>query len=72
MNAEKLKTEIRRLNNTAEPEYQGSLGNVVQKGRYFFASKDGILVGTYKNFEQAMEALRGEEAYENRPIQGPG
>jgi hypothetical protein len=37
--------------------YQGPLGKVVHNGRYFFASKDGLLLGTYNTFEEAMESL---------------
>ena len=37
--------------------YQGSLGQVVDNGRYFFAWKDGVLIGTYNALEKAMESL---------------
>jgi hypothetical protein len=34
--------------------YQGPLGQVVRRGGCFFASKDGLAVGTYNTFEEAM------------------
>jgi hypothetical protein len=37
--------------------YQGPLGQVVRNGRFFFASKDDFLIGTYNTFEEAMESL---------------
>jgi hypothetical protein len=37
--------------------YRGPLGKIVHDGRYFFASKDGLLLGTYNTFEEAMESL---------------
>lgn len=53
----RIKNEIRKLSRTNKNEYQGPLGNVVQKGRYFFASKEGILIGSYKTFDQAIKSL---------------
>ena len=37
--------------------YQGPLGKIVHNGRYFFASKDGLLLGTYNTLEEALESL---------------
>jgi hypothetical protein len=37
--------------------YQCPLGQVVHNGRFFFASKDEFLIGTYNTFEEAMESL---------------
>ena len=37
--------------------YQGPLGKILHSGRYFFASKDGLLLGTYNTFEEALESL---------------
>jgi len=37
--------------------YRGDLGEIVCNGRYFFAWKDGCLIGTSKKFEEVMEAL---------------
>jgi hypothetical protein len=37
--------------------YQGPLGEVVRDGVFFFASKDGFPIGTYKTFEEAMASL---------------
>jgi hypothetical protein len=37
------------------------LGEVVCNGRYFFAWKDGCLVGTSKKLEEVMEALVWKE-----------
>ena len=37
--------------------YQGPLGDVVHKGAYFFASKDGFLIGSYETFDDAIAAL---------------
>jgi hypothetical protein len=56
-----LNNKIRKLNRTDKHEYQGWLGGVVHKGPYFFASKDGTLIGAYKTFDDAMKALTLEE-----------
>jgi len=37
--------------------YQGPLGQVVRRGGCFFASKDGLAVGTYDTFDEAMESF---------------
>jgi hypothetical protein len=44
--------------------YQGPLGQVVHNGRFFFASKDEFLIGTYNTFEEAMESLVYKERLE--------
>jgi len=43
--------------------YQGPLGDVVHKGAYFFASKDGFLIGSYETFDDAIAALIREAEY---------
>jgi hypothetical protein len=55
--AVQINNKIRKLNRTDKHEYQGWLGGVVHKGPYFFASKDGTLIGAYKTFDEAMKAL---------------
>ena len=45
---------VNRRNNEG---YHGWLGTVVRKGPYFFASKDGTLIGAYKTLDEAMKAL---------------
>jgi hypothetical protein len=37
--------------------YQGNLGEVVYNDQYFFAWKDGCLIGTSKRLEEAVQAL---------------
>jgi hypothetical protein len=46
--------------------YEGPLGQVVHKGRYFFAWRDGFLIGTYHTLEQAMESLVWRERLKTR------
>jgi hypothetical protein len=41
--------------------YQGPLGQVVHNGWYFFAWKDGCLIGASKTLEETMEALAWRE-----------
>jgi hypothetical protein len=41
--------------------YQGPLGEVICNDRYFFAWKDGCLIGASKTLEEAMEALVWKE-----------
>jgi len=43
--------------------YRGPLGDVVHKEPYFFASKDGFLIGSYKTFDDAIAALIREAEY---------
>lgn len=50
------------VNRSDDGEYQGCLGIVIHKGPCFFASKDGTLIGTYKSFDAAMEALKKADA----------
>jgi hypothetical protein len=64
MNAEQIKAEIRNWY-----AYQGPLGEVVCNGRYFFAWKDGCLIGTSKILEEVMESLVWREMLKPREIQ---
>jgi len=41
--------------------YQGALGEVTHDGRYFFARKDGFLIGTYSTLADALESLAWRE-----------
>ena len=50
-----MKSDFRNWN-----AYQGPLGEVVCNDRYFFAWKDGCLIGASKTHEEAMEAFRLE------------
>jgi len=56
MKVEKSKSEIRSWS-----AYQGPLGEIICNNRYFFAWKDGCLVGTSNTLEEAMEALVWKE-----------
>jgi len=40
--------------------FEGLWGEVVLNARYFFAWKDGYLIGTYKTLEEAIESLCAE------------
>jgi hypothetical protein len=53
-----MRTSKTVVNRTADEEYQGWLGIVIRKGPYFFASKEGKIVGAYKTLDEAMKALR--------------
>jgi hypothetical protein len=46
--------------------YQGDLGEVICNGQYFFAWKDGCLVGTSKTLEEVKEALLWKEKLKTR------
>jgi hypothetical protein len=46
--------------------YHGPLGEVSHSGRYYFAWKEGFLIGTYKTFEEAMESLVWRERLKTR------
>jgi hypothetical protein len=46
--------------------YHGPLGEVSQSGRYYFAWKEGFLIGTYNTFEEAMESLVWRERLKTR------
>ena len=37
--------------------YHGPLGGIFRSGRYFFAWKEGFLIGTYRTFDEAGESL---------------
>jgi hypothetical protein len=41
--------------------FEGPLGEVVHNKRFFFAWKDGCLMGTYRTLGEAMESLEGRE-----------
>ena len=49
--------------------YQGPLGEVVYNGQYFFAWKDGCLIGTSKTLEEVMESLAWRETLKAGEIQ---
>ena len=62
--------KMRNLQNAVEvrtkkDEYQGPLDSIVHRGLYFFASKAGSLIGTYRTFDEAMESLLKEAEYLN-------
>ena len=60
MNARPNKNDNRVRNWHA---FQGPLGEVLHNGRFFFAWKEGRLLGAYTTLEEAMESLRtGETA----------
>jgi hypothetical protein len=45
--------------------YDGALGEVCHRGRYFFAWKDHtILIGTNETFDEAIAALKREAEYQ--------
>ena len=46
--------------------YHGPLGNISHSGRYFFAWKCGLLIGTYNTLDQAMESLVWAERLKTR------
>jgi hypothetical protein len=49
------------MSNEAIPKhllYQGPLGVMVCRKASFFASKNGLPIGTYDTFEEAMAALK--------------
>ena len=41
--------------------FEGPLGEVVHNKRFFFAWKDGCLMGTYSTLGEAMGSLEGRE-----------
>ena len=41
--------------------FDGPSGEVVHNKRFFFAWKDGCLMGTYSTLGEAMESLEGRE-----------
>ena len=49
--------------------FQGPLGEVLHNGRFFFAWKEGRLLGAYTTLEEAMESLRMGERAKNTPDQ---
>jgi hypothetical protein len=56
MNAKQLKYERRRWY-----VYDGPLGEIVHRGRYFFAWKEGRRIGIYGILEEALESLEESE-----------
>ena len=62
----KIKDAVRELNRSDQcadrTEYRGPFGDIVCKGPYFFASKDGVLVGTYTSFREALLAVVSDGA----------
>jgi hypothetical protein len=46
--------------------YQGPLGEIVEGNRYFFAWKDGHLLGTHRTFGEAMESFACSETLKAR------
>jgi hypothetical protein len=53
------------MSNEAIPKhllYQGPLGVMVCRKASFFASKNGLPIGTYDTFEEAMAPLNGKAA----------
>jgi hypothetical protein len=52
INAAPIKAEIRNCYT-----FEGPLGEVVHNAKYFFAWKDGILIGTYNTLRQATASL---------------
>ena len=41
--------------------FEGPFGEVVHNGRYFFAWKEDILIGTYDTLKESVEALKPRE-----------
>ena len=54
--ATQVKREVRTWH-----AFEGPSGEVVHSKRFFFAWKDGCLMGTYSTLEEAMESLEGRE-----------
>jgi hypothetical protein len=46
--------------------FEGPLGEVVHNKRFFFAWKDGCLMGTYTTLGEAMKSLEGRERLKMR------
>ena len=44
--------------------FEGPLGDVIHNGRFFFAWKEGCLMGTYNTLEEATASLTSGEARE--------
>ena len=56
INATQIKHEIRTWY-----AFEGPLGEVLHNRRFFFAWKDGCLMGTYNTLEEATESLHREK-----------
>ena len=56
INTTKIKPEIRTWY-----AFEGPLGEVVHNKRFFFAWKEGCLMGTYNTLEEATESLASGE-----------
>jgi hypothetical protein len=61
INAPQIKDEIRNWY-----AFEGPSGEVVHNAKYFFAWREGVLVGTYKTLEEAMESLSGRDKVKAR------
>ena len=57
INAAPIKAEIRNWYT-----FDGPLGEVVHNAKYFFAWKDGILIGTYNTLGEATASLASGKA----------
>jgi hypothetical protein len=57
INAAPIKAEIRNWY-----AFDGPLGEVVHNAKYFFAWKDGILIGTYNTLGEATASLASGKA----------
>jgi len=56
LNAAQIKAELRNWF-----AFEGPLGEVVYNARYFFAWKEGHLMGTYSTLREATESLAPRE-----------
>ena len=56
LNAAQIKAELRNWF-----AFEGPLGEVVYNSRYFFAWKEGHLMGTYSTLKEATESLAPRE-----------
>ena len=58
------------MGNGAHLVYQGPLGQILCEGASFFASKDGVLLGTYKTYDEAIEKLarKGRAKAQQTPL----
>ena len=61
INATQIKREIRTWY-----AFEGPLGEVVHNKQFFFAWKDGCLMGTYNTLEEAPESLALKERLKTR------
>jgi hypothetical protein len=66
INAAPIKAEIRNWY-----AFDGPLGEVVHNAKYFFAWKDGILIGTYNTLGEATASLASGKAPKTPPSGNP-